>query len=641
VDDINIFSVIYLTSYRLFHKIEESGKEVLVIGDMYTGNFSYLLIKCLNYIGYEVGEAKYYAGHMLASDGGNLWVSSQQPLSEIAWKVANDSLISSRILSELNAKWGKNTIEMFIAKVIFKKCFLSNHGHRTILKIMIADALSRESRNKGDCFLVHIPMGLEVNYFYNVTSLLNLKKYKKYNFMLRESYFFSPLAVIVVEARRLISYFSDYIFTVVDSYGDISKPGVVLLQEDDLSLDRSYRSQPSWIFKDRHTKDFRTLILEFNPVDDNALSELAKYDIFAVHKNKLYSYPKNHIIQKMIMKSLRSLVFGLFTERTYNVMLLNEFTVLMLKASLLAGFFKSNNIKTFMTGENYHIESDAALLIGRVMGMNTLSYQYSNMHSVLPIMQSTADKMFTFSPLFHSRYKLNKNSIGPSSFMDIGYIYDSSFNLLKQRSLSLRKKMLDKGVSFVICYFDENVQHNDFKMGIYREQDNYNDILALCNYVIEHHDIAVIIKSQFKANTPSILHRNSERLKQAANTGRLLELQMGEHRNNVFPAEAAMSADLVIGHSIGSTASLESVLAGTRSILLYSNEITSNIEIFKRQNILYDDMHSALSAVSHYKDGNNEYLDLGNWDEIISLFDPFRDNKSADRMYEYIKKVTI
>jgi len=212
---------------------------------------------------------------------------------------------------------------------------------------------------------------------------------------------------------------------------------------------------------------------------------------------------------------------------------------------------------------------------------------------------------------------------------------------LKQRSLSLRKKMLDKGVSFVICYFDENVQHNDFKMGIYREQDNYNDILALCNYVIEHHDIAVIIKSQFKANTPSILHRNSERLKQAANTGRLLELQMGEHRNNVFPAEAAMSADLVIGHSIGSTASLESVLAGTRSILLYSNEITSNIEIFKRQNILYDDMHSALSAVSHYKDGNNEYLDLGNWDEIISLFDPFRDNKSADRMYEYIKKVTI
>ena len=76
----------------------------------------------------------------------------------------------------------------------------------------------------------------------------------------------------------------------------------------------------------------------------------------------------------------------------------------------------------------------------------------------------------------------------------------------------------------------------------------------------EHPDIGLVVKSQFRRNSPSALYPHCAELKAAMATGRYLELVNGSQRNIVFPAEAAMISDMVIGHLIGGTAPLE---AGT------------------------------------------------------------------------------
>jgi len=103
-----------------------------------------------------------------------------------------------------------------------------------------------------------------------------------------------------------------------------------------------------------------------------------------------------------------------------------------------------------------------------------------------------------------------------------------------------------------------------------------------------------------------------------------------------------MASDIVIGHVVGATAGLETALAGSRCILLnpYSMQ-GANIEIFKQADILYENMDSALSAISHYRQGRPEYRDLGDWDPIIDRFDPFQDGQSAGRLSKPLENALL
>jgi hypothetical protein len=252
-------------------------------------------------------------------------------------------------------------------------------------------------------------------------------------------------------------------------------------------------------------------------------------------------------------------------------------------------------------------------------------------------MMTTADSMFTFSPLSHERW--SKNGIQPKSFIDIGYLFDSSFDLVEERATELRKRLMNNSSQFIICYFDESVQSEDSKYGIIGIEHHYEEILNIAKLVIEDPSTAVIIKTQFRKNTPAVMFKDDKIIESAKATGRFVELFHGKHRNIVFPAEAAMAADLVIGHCVGSTAGLEAALSGSRCILLNPYEMQgSNIEIFKQADILYDNMDSALSAISLFREGKSEYRDLGDWSSIINLFDAFQDRQSAVRLREILEE---
>ena len=60
-----------------------------------------------------------------------------------------------------------------------------------------------------------------------------------------------------------------------------------------------------------------------------------------------------------------------------------------------------------------------------------------------------------------------------------------------------------------------------------------------------------------------------------------------------------------------------------------------------KADILYNNMDSVLSAISGYREGRHEYLNLGDWEPIIHLFDPYRDGQSANRMQALLEKKIV
>ncbi|MEO7774999.1 MAG: hypothetical protein ABIT36_01220, partial [Steroidobacteraceae bacterium] len=191
--------------------------------------------------------------------------------------------------------------------------------------------------------------------------------------------------------------------------------------------------------------------------------------------------------------------------------------------------------------------------------------------------------------------------------------------------------------SFVLCYFDESVQHD--RWGCLHADDHRAELAALASLLLEDPSVALVVKSQFERNSPSRLYAGDALFERARATGRYVELCVGSHRNIVFPAEAALSADLCIGHLIGATASLEAALAGVCSVLLNPTGLRTDWDsIYARADIVYPSMQALLEAIVAARRGGTTHASLGDWSTILPEFDGFRDGRAAQRLRELIER---
>ena len=589
--------------------------------------------------GIAVHEANFFAGNLRTRDGENVWTASEKALGQIAMNTAGKFLEDSMVLSRLNQVWGRNTIKLSMAKYFTSE--MRYGGKHTVFKIIVSQALFQDQNSEKNYLIIGLPEGFTVELFEDIRGSLLLHEYLLRKWSLKNNRLSVLMLIIYIGLKRLLKRTAS-ILQPKPVFENEATPSLLLIQEDNLSMTRSYRGQPHWLFKDSPYPEFRTIVIESNSNLFKVPNRkaLKKFRVYGVSKESMYSYSNNHIVVKNIKKAIRTLLYqSIFGPRTF-IEIIFQMAMLFNKALILESLCSALNVKLFMTCENYHLESDAMNLIGPQMNIHTISYQYSNMSEIGPIMMTTADTMGVFSPLFHNRW-IN-NGIKPKSFINIGYPYDSSFSLLAEQAKVLSDELINKGVQFSICYFDESVQDNNDKYGIVNKDDHYKEIVALAKMVILDSSIAVIIKSQFAMNSPDIMFKGDEIIEAAIETGRLVNLLYGEDRNIVFPAEAALASDLAIGHSLGATAGLEAALVGSRCILLNPYDMQgSNVEIFKNADILYNNMDSALSAISGYREGRSGYRNLGDWELIIDLFDPYRDGQSANRMRALLEKKIV
>jgi hypothetical protein len=129
-------------------------------------------------------------------------------------------------------------------------------------------------------------------------------------------------------------------------------------------------------------------------------------------------------------------------------------------------------------------------------------------------------------------------------------------------------------------------------------------------------------------------------LVEARRTGRYLELAAGAHRNIVFAAEAALSADLAVGHALGATAALEAALAGARAVLINPYGTTgANDTLYAQGDIVYPSLEAALEAIAAFRGGVSARAGLGDWSAILGRFDRFRDGRAGHRMRAVLEAI--
>jgi hypothetical protein len=251
-------------------------------------------------------------------------------------------------------------------------------------------------------------------------------------------------------------------------------------------------------------------------------------------------------------------------------------------------------------------------------------------------MTSFVDHKFIFSNNFIKVYK--KDKVGPKEFLEVGYINDFIASVVKERALKIRQELESKGVEFVLCYFDERVDLNKF--GHVNNKKHYNQLISLIDHLLETPNFGLVIKSQFTRYSPSNFYESCAKIKDAINTGRYIELNIGKlfNRNDIYATEAALIADLCVSHKFGATAGLEAAIAGKKVVLLNEDDIiTVHDYIYSGNKIEFRSIDDLLNLLK----SKSKYSDIGNWNQIIQYFDPYMDRKSCQRIYTTLKEAAF
>lgn len=251
-------------------------------------------------------------------------------------------------------------------------------------------------------------------------------------------------------------------------------------------------------------------------------------------------------------------------------------------------------------------------------------------------MMSTADKYLIFSDMYRELYQTDY--IMPKDFLATGYIFDGVADIVREKASKHRDSLNAAGARFVICYFDESVQND--RWGMVSRVDHLGELHALANAVLGDPEFGMVVKSQFSRNTPSQLYPTDDLIQAAMATGRYLELVAGTHRNNIYPTEAALVADLCIGHKFGATAALEAAIAGVRTVLLDTYGMKTLWDaVYAQANIQFKTMESLLGAISCYRSGAVEHQTIGDWRPILHYFDAYQDGMAVSRLRNVIQQM--
>jgi hypothetical protein len=175
------------------------------------------------------------------------------------------------------------------------------------------------------------------------------------------------------------------------------------------------------------------------------------------------------------------------------------------------------------------------------------------------------------------------------------------------------------------------------KYGLVNADDYATELMVLFDLVHRDESVGLVLKTQFHQNLRAASPRLAGPLERVLSTGRVELPSNGRHRNSVLPAEVAKSSDITLGHAFGGTASLESALAGCRSVLINSCGLQTKADpLYARVDIIATSVAEACRATGEYRRG--ERPAFGDWSPILREFDPYQDGQSARRFRSVLEE---
>lgn len=579
--------------------------------------------------GVHVVESSFFAGNLKTADGESVIRVSNRVSSQIALIAAKEIVQSESTLHKLNEVYGRNTIRLFIVKQ------LHLHIVYWTSRALVADALCATGRPE---VWLKKPNRFDGKLLREALPGVNLRFYLTVNFW--------PIKLAmawIIDVARNIKLILGTGKSNKPSPSDSTtprKPSVLTLQEDNIHADRSLRGQPHWVDVNDPPEIFDTYVLEHQSAifaiakDTSALSKAGvKVLSTSAFRSALYAMRNNKVFIQ-IRRDRRTVIQAVFKVGGFaNKHSLLRVAFLLRQAELMGALALWLNAKVFLIRETYYSLADAMQLVAPALNITTLAYQYSNLGSISPIMMTTADKFLIFSDIYKAIYQTE--GITPQEFLPTGYLYDGVANLVRERARKNREALSRAGAKFIVCYFDESVQHD--RWGLVSKGDHLGELHVLAKTIISDPTFGVVVKSQFMFNSPTRLYPKDEIIRAATATGRYLELMEGIYRNNIYPTEAALVADLCISHKFGATAALESAIAGVRTVLLdiYGTK-TPWDAVYSQADIEYETIDSLMDAIARYRNGNVAEQKLGDWTPILHYFDPYRDGKAVERLCRQI-----
>jgi hypothetical protein len=576
----------------------------------------------LRVLGIRAVEIPFVAAELKASSGESVPLAARRGAFAIALRAAQQIVSSSPLLREVSKRCERGTVPLYLARRLWRPI------DRIRVRALVADALE-PADTKGATLVMAWPSELPRDLDVELPTRVALR----FVGVRRAGWRAGRCAAVLWLLRERVRAGTRRLPR-PGSADTGTLPALLLLQEDDVSLDHSYRAQPHWLRRDSEPPPFRTLVLRTAGPGDVLASrgELAHHRIQllpAIPFSTARGMHRPPIACGLRRDTHRLCRLALIATDEAVAMAALQVLKLTSAAEALACLVVAEGVRAFLTCENYMLHADAMQLIAAPLKLRTMSYQYANLAFPSIVMATTARTMITFSPMFHSRYTWT--GLKAPAFKDAGYLYDSSFRLVRPRALERRARLRAAGAAYVIGLFDESVQRH--KLGLVDVRKYENHLTTILERVLSDDSLGLVFKTQFHHNLEGGSTRLRELLRSAAATGRVELPSRGRNRNTILPAEVALSSDIVIGYAIGGTASLESALTGCRSIMVNEHGLrTENDALYRNLDIVYPTIHAALDAIEAFRAGDPARRMLGDWRPVLHDFDCYRDGNADARM---------
>ena len=414
-------------------------------------------------------------------------------------------------------------------------------------------------------------------------------------------------------------------------------------QPGGLRFDLTRRCSFFWLLKSKIPHKQVLICFERTeiPVTDDMNSVLRKNGLKAIamskgatSTNKVPVYKPSMTLTQMLARLTGSIILQIFKDLLYfrleSLWYLAGAFYFAREYAKAYDFYKCMGIKANIEGADTNLQCIPRWLALEAVGGVSIVYQRNHIPIRMLFLGSTADVYFLFGPHYFPIFRGCEND--NHTMLTCGYITDYSFVTVRERSKALRKKLMAKGVKFVLCYFDEN-SHDE-----HTHRKSAHVYETFLRWAISDKTNGLICSPKRPATLSARLSSIAQLMKEAGDTGRCIFME-GDYYASNYSVEAALASDMVISHLAGGTTALESVLAGCRVLILDLHNLYSFPEYRKGKNkIVFDNLQNMFNAIEKYRGDPKSFDELGNIDmmHMIKDKDPFQDGKAAERISQYL-----
>lgn len=579
-----------------------------------------MLAAKLKMTGVAVEELQFFAGDIRTTSDESIHLASWRLAGELAFEASRSIIARQPLLNRLNAGYRKEAIRLSLAKN------LTPNIQYVTQRVQLAQALSHPARAEvwlaeptlfdGSLLAKHFP-DTQLRFYPTPKSRVLL--------LIKE--------IALTYARHVKRQLGGGAY-IPEQLGTV--PSVLMVQEDNIRFDRSLRGQPHWLGVNGNSPWFNSYIANLSPGlaiagDDPNFSKSALSLVFPPTLRASWRNRKAHPFLHRLANDRREVLRAAFVQPRFSELAaLLYVSRLLLEAERMGALAAWLNISVFLVRETYMVSADAMELVASDLNITSIAYQYSNMGARSPLMMSTADDFVIFSEMYKDVFC--GDGIGPKNWIIGGYIYDGIADIVRNRASTHRTKLRGRGAKFIVCYFDESVEQHG-RWSLISKSGHLAELHVLAKAVLDDPTFAVVLKSQFMRNSPSQLYPEDDLIQGAKATGRFLELLEGKWRNDIYPTEAALVADLCISQKFGATAALEAAVAGVHTVLVNRHGAKTLLDdVYAKAEIVFDSIESVMSAIATARASSVGMNQLGNWSSILKEFDPYQDGAAVSRL---------